>query len=144
MKLSEHFTLEEFRCKSGELPPTMATHPWVSGAMCWPLENLIELCREVLEPIRSQFGPVKIVSGYRSPAYNLKKIHDGHRVAPRSQHTVGRAADIQVAGVAPHKLFDWADDELSALMHRVGGLGLYARWLHVDTRPRRRGHVAKW
>ena len=58
--------------------------------------------------------------------------------AKSSQHLLGRAADIQVAGVSVEDVASYAE----ALMPDWGGVGRYpikpgrARgWVHVDTRP---------
>ena len=55
--------------------------------------NLIDLCINVLEPIRSFFKPIVITSGYRCAALNAAV--DG---AANSAHTTGRAADFVVPG----------------------------------------------
>lgn len=52
--------------------------------------NLDKLVERVLDPAREKFGyPIKVNSGYRSPALN--RAVDG---APKSLHLEARAADI--------------------------------------------------
>lgn len=85
MQLSQHFSLEEFtKSQTGDrlgidnLPGAAA------------LDSIKLLCERVLEPVRAQFGPVFINSGYRSP--ELNKAIGG---ADTSQHCLGKAADIE-------------------------------------------------
>ena len=115
--LSPAFKVREFRCRDG------------SDA------NMIDQTLVVLlQCIREHFGkPITITSGYRTAAHN--KSVGG---AKSSQHLLGRAADIQVAGVSVEDVASYAE----ALMPDWGGVGRYpikpgrARgWVHVDTRP---------
>ncbi len=143
--ISRHFSIDEFRCHSGERYPIE-----------WEDNRLQELVT-VLDTIRDTWSlPIVVVCGYRSLAYNkalreasIKRNGGTTGVALHSQHTEGRAADI-----APFKrnlhnvglLHDvikqlHADGKIPSL----GGLGYYpASWIHVDTRPRDNGHVIQW
>ena len=96
------------------------------------------LC-ETLEVLRAALGrPITILSGFRTAAYN-RRIGG----ARASQHVEGRAADIVVKGLsatAVHaKLL-----ELHAVgkLPRLGGLGAYHGFTHVDVRPGDR--LARW
>ena len=52
----------------------------------------IELtAREVIQPIRNQFGPIKINSWFRSPQLNSSKLIGG---SPTSNHCIGEAVDL--------------------------------------------------
>ncbi len=63
--------------------------------------NIRQLCTTVLDPLRLHLGrPVRITSGYRSPAVN--KALKG--ASSTSQHMAGEAADIKVEGIAAEKL----------------------------------------
>lgn len=97
MNLSEHFTLQEF------ISSQTATRRGLSNA---PDDdhvfNLIELCLHILEPVRKQFGPVIISSGYRSKALN--SAIGGSNT---SQHSVGEAADIICPRVSPRDVCEW-------------------------------------
>lgn len=80
----------------------------------------------VLEAVRDRFGvPVKIESGCRCSAHN-KKI----RGSERSQHMLGRAADIVVQGVPSWKVQDFIDNTWPDRY----GLGRYKGFTHIDTR----------
>lgn len=106
---SAHFKVYEFASKDGAEPVLISP-------------KLLE----VLEKIRAHFGaPVTISSGYRSPAHNAKVGG-----AAQSQHLYGAAADIQVKGVSPTQVADYAE----TLMPTWGGIGRYSNFIHVDVR----------
>ena len=115
MKLSTHFDSAEFDCKCcGK-----------GGDKVNP--KLIKL----LEAIREKVGePVYVTSGYRCEAHN--KAVGGK---PKSQHMLGNAADIYIESKSPSKLVQI----LEANFH-IGGIGVYARFVHVDVREGR----ARW
>lgn len=77
---------------------------------------------------------IDIVSGFRSPKYNLMLRKKGHEVASESQHTRGHAVDFRIPGVDVLDLEKWARD------HRKGGVGLYreSKFVHMDNGPVRR------
>ncbi len=122
-RLSKNFTLDEFASKDGtETPPDV-------------LENLRELAKN-LQVLRDELGkPIKINSGYRSPAHN-KKI-GGVR---NSQHVKGKAADIVVTGLTPTQLAAVIFKLIEQKKMRQGGVGIYPNFVHYDTR----GTKARW
>ena len=84
MKLSEHFDLSEFtRSQIAE------THNLLNSPDLQQVANLRKLCLEVLEPLRTILGPIRINSGFRSLAVN--HLAGG---VNSSQHMLGLAADI--------------------------------------------------
>lgn len=115
IQLSPHFKLSEFKSPdSDDVPPEV-------------LANLKKLANE-LEKIRTQFGgtPIHINSGYRTTIHNAKVGG-----AEKSQHLLGKAADIVIPGFLPSqvqlRLKDWH-----------GGLGRYGVFTHIDLGPKRR------
>lgn len=86
MKLTEHFSLSEF-IRDGDQPPAEV------------VDCLRALCVNVLEPIRADFGPVQITSGWR-PGY----VTDVGKV---SQHDRGEAADIRASRVSSWSIYSW-------------------------------------
>ncbi len=72
---------------------------------------------------------VEVVSGYRSPKYNLMLRKKGHQVARESQHMQGTAVDFRVRGVTTEALGEFVRG-----LH-VGGVGYYPRthFIHADT-----------
>ena len=81
MRLTEHFLLSEF------LPPHYDSQQTPGEVVA----ALMDLCEELLEPLRAGVGvPIKITSGYRPTAYNASVGG-----VPLSDHITGHAADIQ-------------------------------------------------
>lgn len=78
---------------------------------------------------------IEIVSGYRSPKYNLILRKKGHQVARQSQHTEGHAVDFRIPGVPTQTLLGYVRSL------RLGGVGFYphSRFVHSDT-----GRVRYW
>jgi hypothetical protein len=78
---------------------------------------------------------VEVVSGYRSPKYNLMLRKKGHQVARESQHTQGTAVDFRIRGVATEALREFVRSL------RLGGVGYYPRthFIHADT-----GKIRYW
>jgi hypothetical protein len=119
--VTPHFTWAEFACKDGT--PVPAEYRSRVVKLAWGLEQL-----------RTHLGgPVHILSGYRTPAYNT--LIGG---ASQSQHVQARAADLVVS--------PWGQDRLVAAAERVdvfynGGIGVYpSGGVHVDVR----GYKARW
>jgi uncharacterized protein YcbK (DUF882 family) len=120
--LSEHFTVREFQSHDG------AGLPWRMR------RQYRRLCADFLEPLRREYGPVVVISGFRSDDHNANVGG-----APQSYHRsiLGRrgvAADVACRDGTPH---DWR-----RFLERLGpgGLGVYEGHVHVDTR---RG-TARW
>ena len=112
-KLSEHFTVREFACSDGSdeirIDPKLVDY---------------------LEKIRAHFGkPVRITSGYRSPAYNAKVGG-----VKNSYHVKGMAADIVIDGVKSKEVAQYAETI------GCGGIGWYEarNFTHIDTRSANR------
>lgn len=136
MKLSDHFMLSEFTASQTASRLGIDNTPNYEQ-----IQNMQALCDHVLEPLREHcVSPVFITSGYRSPALN-SRIGG----STRSQHTLGEAADIHVAGRSNLHIAEWIRDNL-AFDHLI--LEYWrpgdprAGWIHVSwTRNRelRRG-----
>lgn len=120
-----NFRLQEFECHcnsngGGLLPGCQAV--------------LVETdLLDALERIRSMLGgrPMVITSGYRCPTHN--EYVGG---VPSSQHCLGKAADIVIAGVPPALVASAADNIIGG----TGGVGRYNGFTHVDVR----GSMARW
>lgn len=116
---SPNFTYSEFACKDGT-PVPKAAYP-----------ALEHLCKTYLEPLRAEFGPVYITSGYRHAAYN--RAIGGASMSVHIYDYPGRngqavAADVTCQRGTPAQ---WAKflDRLNP-----GGLGTYSSFVHVDNR----------
>jgi len=118
--MTAHFSSNEFacKCKSKGLP----TKHGYCGGKVWIRPRLVDK----LEELRSALGgkAITVNSGCRCAEYNA---YVGG--APGSQHKLGTAADIQVAGFTPGEVADVAE-KLG-----FGGVGRYATFTHVDVRP---------
>lgn len=103
MRLSQHFTLEEMIKSQTGARKGIDNTPGPDV-----VANLVDLCVNVLEKVREQWGsPVTVNSGYRCP--KLNKAIGG---AKNSQHVTGQAADIEISGVDNQLLFAWIRDNL--------------------------------
>lgn len=109
--LSKNFSRSEFRDRR-------------TGELVGPDPELVA----VLQRLRDRLGrPLPVLSGYRSPSTN--RLVGGAR---RSQHLVGRAADIP-SGLVSHA---------EARNAGARGIGLSGSWVvHVDVRH---GPLATW
>lgn len=106
MNLTEHFTLNELTRSETAARYGIANIPDAAG-----IELLRRCCVEILEPVRAHFGrPVRVNSGYRSPAVNAKIPGSSNT----SEHTLCRAVDFEVDGVSNYDTARWIAD---------GGLG---------------------
>jgi uncharacterized protein YcbK (DUF882 family) len=87
----------------------------------------------VLQKAAKQFSAsfIEVVSGYRSPKYNLMLRKKGHAVARESQHPLGHAVDFRVAGVTTKRLYKFVRG-----LH-IGGVGYYPHngFVHADVGP---------
>lgn len=91
----------------------------------------------VLERVALRFSPerIEVVSGYRSPKYNLMLRKKGHEVAKSSEHSEGHAVDFRVRGVPTRRLLNFVKSL------RLGGVGYYphSEFVHSDT-----GRIRFW
>ena len=77
--------------------------------------NLVNLCNYILEPVRDEFGPIRINSGYRAPALNSRV--GGSKT---SQHCNGEAADFESSRISNPELASLASKmEIDACQESV-------------------------
>jgi hypothetical protein len=88
---------------------------------------------DVLKRVAGKFSArrIEVVSGYRSPKYNLMLRKKGHQVARHSQHMEGHAVDFRIRGVATGQVLHYVRS-----LH-MGGVGFYphSQFVHSDTGP---------
>lgn len=111
MKITKNFSSDEFACK------------------CCGRQNINENLVFQLQKIRGIVKkPIIITSGYRCPAHN-KKIGG----SPKSQHLLGKAADIVIKGLSVKQMY-----QVLVPFHKkyFAGLGIYPEqgFIHIDTR----------
>ncbi len=148
---SPHFVLGDFLCKQPGEPRYIALSP----QLLMKLESITEALQERGLPS----GALRVMSGYRTPAYNQAI---GNRTV-YSRHLWGDAADVYVdadrngdmddlngdgrSTVADARLLArWIEGLTARGEWRPGGLGIYSRnaahgpFVHVDAR----GARARW
>lgn len=138
---SLYFGIHEFWMREVPYPAEWIADRWM------PLAGMCDAIRAAWG------GPLTVISGYRSAAYNQYLTDSGHNVAKNSQHIQGRAADLRPAHVPSETLYQ-TTKRLHALvldlygggkLPLLGGLGVYeAGWVHVDTRAHDPGVLARW
>jgi len=122
MKLTNNFNLEEFECKCGCVMPEFVK------------KNVIELA-ENLQVLRDVVGRLDPTNGYRCKEHNAKV---GGSV--NSQHLKGKAADIKSKVFSPSEIATITDDLMKSEKFKLGGVGIYNTFTHVDIR----GTRARW
>ena len=123
MRLTENFSLSEFNSKCGRPMPENVQ------------KNIAELAKN-LQVLRNELkARITITSGYRSPEHNAKV-----KGAKNSQHLLGNASDIKVAGYAPYQVSQAIERLISEGKMKQGGLKAYKSFTHYDIR----GVRARW
>ncbi len=125
MKITGHFTLDEFKCKDGTEVPEDFRGYTMALATC-------------LERIRAEFNaPIQVISAYRTPEYN--KRCGGSK---NSQHLLGKAADIRISGITVADLASTVERLIEEGAIIQGGIGTYPKqnFVHYDIR----GNRARW
>jgi uncharacterized protein YcbK (DUF882 family) len=142
-KVSRHFTLGQFETKDGKRPEK---YMFLSPRLVTKLEAIVDALNDQGYPADG----LRIMSGYRTPAYNAGI---GNKTS-LSRHTYGDAADILADDwnrdgtitQADAKILYQIADRLDRDPDFTGGLSLYKPnsahgwFVHVDTR----GKASRW
>lgn len=95
------------------------------------ITNLKLLCENILDPIRDYFNkPVQINSAYRS-----LEVNRAVGSKDTSQHTMGKAADIEIKGVDNLDLAIWVRNNLEydqLILEFYDGINPDSGWVHVS------------
>ena len=103
MKLSGHFSLAELTKSQTATRKGIDNNPTLEH-----IENLTELCVQILEPTRRNFStPMVITSGYRS-----EELCEAIGSKTTSQHAKGEAADFEMFGVDNKELAKYIKNNL--------------------------------
>jgi|TARA_R110000772_G_scaffold1071_1_gene3753 uncharacterized protein YcbK (DUF882 family) len=122
MQLTSNFSLEEFECKCGcEMPEFVK-------------KNIIELA-ENLQVLRDTVGRLDLTNAYRCKYHNADV---GGSI--NSQHLKGKAADIKSKTLSPNEIAVRTNDLMKNESFKLGGIGIYNTFTHVDIR----GTRARW
>lgn len=137
MKLGNYFWLSEMTRSQTALRRGIDNTPSQEE-----IENLRDLVYYVLDPIRDNFRlPVTVNSGFR-----CQELNKALGSKPTSQHTQGKAADIEIVTVSNLDLAKWIRDnmdfdQLILEFHTVGDPR--SGWVHIswDSRDSNRRQV---
>ena len=129
MRLSPHFTLAEL---------TRTSHRTIDNTP--PADVVLylrKLCLVLLEPVRAEFGPLWVTSGYRCP--ELNRAIGGSKT---SAHMSGCAADlVPMRGVLTIEIVRWVSQSDLPFDQAIDEHSSTANWVHLgmkrNGRPRR-------
>ena len=76
------------------------------------LQAAVYLCRKVLQPVRDVYGRLSPNSVYRSQELERKLKKKRKDWISKSQHTLGRACDIEIPGMPTIELAEWISENL--------------------------------
>ena len=127
MKLSKNFSLEELTRSATATKLGIDNTPDEEH-----LNNLQVVVDEIAQPLRDHFGkPVRINSGYRSPALN-----DAIGGSKKSQHSKGEAIDLEIDGVSNMEVAGWitenCDYDQVILEFYTPADGPNSGWVHAS------------
>lgn len=128
MKLSPHFTLREMTKSSTAMRRGIDNSPTEEH-----VQNLQELCSNILEPVREAFGrSFSPSSGYRS-----EELCEAIGSSKNSQHAKGQAADFEIIGISNYDLACWIRDNLDfdqLILEFYDGIDPNSGWVHCSYR----------
>lgn len=103
------------------------------------IARLRTLCQKILEPARQELGPLRINSGYRSPALNT-----AIRGSRNSAHMQGYAADVNPLKVSRMEFAKWVKNncKFDQIILEFGTPS-EPDWIHVSCDPSGRGQIIK-
>lgn len=114
--LSKNFSAYEFDCECGVCELTLVSIQTIN----------------ILQMLRDAAGPIHINSGFRCEQHNTAVGG-----APKSQHLLGKAADVTCKDHLPVALFAMIEKILSWNYPESCGLRLYSSWIHIDSREKK-------
>ena len=98
MQLSRNFSLQELTKSDTAIRKGIDNEPNADQ-----IDKLKALCENILQPVRDQFGRVKVTSGFRSP-----RIVCSYRIEfEQSAHAKAEAVDFECMGIDNAEVADW-------------------------------------
>lgn len=136
MMLSEHFSLKEL---------AHTNHKIENFPSAEEIKRLRVLAEDVLEPIREEFGPIRVTSGFR-----CKELNSKIGGAKDSAHLYGCAADIQsIEGFSPTEIVQFVVDSHIEYDQVIDEKSGNSAWVHIGmlrpghSRPRKEALVMR-
>jgi uncharacterized protein YcbK (DUF882 family) len=129
------WTREALPILPGQTQTTLASrfHPFLRDHYTNQATRMDTRLIDVLSKVADKFSAkrIEVVSGYRSPKYNLMLRKKGHQVARHSQHMEGTAVDFRIRGLPAKQVLHYVKSM------RLGGVGFYphSQFVHSDTGP---------
>jgi hypothetical protein len=77
------------------------------------LRSAVYLCRNIIQPIREEFGQLTPNSVFRSQALERALKKKGPDWTSSSQHTQGQACDLEIIGVPTLEFAQWVSNNLT-------------------------------
>jgi hypothetical protein len=104
------------------------------------LRSAVHLARTVLQPIRDAFGSFSPNSVYRGQALERALKSRPSSWISTSQHTQGRACDVEIPGKPTLELARWASENLAAFDQIICECydprkGPNSGWVHISVLP---------
>lgn len=129
MKLSDNFSLEEMFKSQQAIRLGINNYPDKAT-----INNLTNLCKGVLQPLREQLGrSVSVSSGYRSV-----ELNNAIGGSSTSDHCKGFAADIEVPGMDNKELYNFIakNFKFTQLILEFYEEGIPdSGWVHISYNP---------
>jgi|TARA_R110001592_G_scaffold10073_1_gene52497 zinc D-Ala-D-Ala carboxypeptidase len=127
MNLTQHFSLKEMTQSQ-----TALRHGLDNTPSNLQKDNLINLCRFILEPLREHFdeSPIKITSGFRSE--QLCEILGSKAT---SQHCKGEAADFEIIGYDNKKTAEYIKQSMNfdqLILEYYDESDINSGWIHCS------------
>jgi len=143
--LTPHFRYKEVVCRPNE-KARAAGFPAIVDPPPEMVQDYIVPLLLQLEILRAVWGrPMRLDSVFRTVAYNDWLYTSEGETPTHSQHCLGRAGDVVVSGIPPLVVHDTALLMFRNGKLKIGGLGQYRTFTHIDTRPvGAQGHLAQW
>ena len=127
----KHFLIQQL------VPPTTFE---ALGESAWAL--LSDDLLTTLDQLYEAFGPMTVNNWHSGGRFRESGLRDPNTAtgAPRSQHKVGRAADIKPLKLTVREMYDaiLADPSKFPLLTTLENIEFTepGKWIHVDVRPR--------
>jgi hypothetical protein len=128
--ISHHFSLQEM---------THTEHRNINNnpdIIC--LANLKKVCEQILEPVRNQYGPLWVTSGYR-----CKELNDAIGGSPSSAHILGYAADFVARYATNEAIFDFIRKNLR-FDQLIDERSVNGGWIHIGLSDNQRQECLRY